>query len=116
MDHLPENKEVRGRVLYSQDKDGKMAYGGELIRQMRVWAKANGIEILLDHRATKILRNSKEEVVGLEVSVNDQETLNFRARKAVIFGSGGYTHNAEMMLHFQRGPHFGGCAAPDKYR
>ena len=112
MDHLPENKGVRGRVLYSQDKDGKMAYGGELVRQMRVWAKENGIEILLNHRATKILRNSKEEVIGLVVSVNDQETVNIRARKAVIFGSGGYTHNSEMMLHFQRGPHFGGCAAP----
>ena len=39
MDHLPENKEVRGRVLYSQDKDGKMAYGGELVRQMRAGQK-----------------------------------------------------------------------------
>ena len=40
-----------------------------------------------------------------------QETLNFQARRAVVFGSGGYTHNPKMMLHFQRGPHFGGCAA-----
>ena len=31
-------------------------------------------------------------------------------RKAVVFGSGGYTHNRDFMLHFQRGPHFGGCA------
>lgn len=30
----------------------------------------------------------------------------------MVFGSGGYTHNPELMLHFQRGPHFGGCAVP----
>lgn len=112
MDHLPENKGVRGRVLYSKDSQGKQAYGGELIRQMKAWAKSNGIKIMPDHEVTKILRNSKDEVIGVAVHANDQDTVNFRARKAVIFGSGGYTHNTELMLHYQRGPHFGGCAAP----
>lgn len=112
MDHLPENKGVRGRVLYSKDSQGKQAYGGELIRQMKAWAKSNGIKIMPNHEVTKILRNSKDEVIGVAVHANDQDTVNFRARKAVIFGSGGYTHNTELMLHYQRGPHFGGCAAP----
>jgi len=112
MDHLPENKGVRGRVLYSKNQEGNMAYGGELIRQLKKWAASNGIPMLTNHQVTRILRNDKEEVVGLEVLVNGQEVLNYRARKAVIFGSGGYTHNPELMLHFQRGPHFGGCAAP----
>lgn len=112
MDHLPENKGVRGRVLYSKNQEGNMAYGGELIRQLKKWAAANGITMLTNHQVTRILRNDQEEVVGLEVLVNGKEVLNYRARKAVIFGSGGYTHNPELMLHFQRGPHFGGCAAP----
>jgi len=111
-DHLPENKGIRGRVLYSQDQTGKMAYGGELIRQLKACATANNIPMLVNHEVTKILKNSKGEVIGLEVHTTENETLRFRARKAVIFGSGGYTHNKEMMLHFQRGPHFGGCAAP----
>ena len=112
MDHLPENKGIRGRLLYSKNSEGKMSYGGELIRQLKSWAVSNGITILADHEVKGILRNDKGEVVGLEVMAKGQETLNFRARKAVIFGSGGYTHNAELMLHFQRGPHFGGCSAP----
>ena len=70
------------------------------------------LRFLLTMKSKRILRNDKGEVVGLEVMAKGQETLNFRARKAVIFGSGGYTHNAELMLHFQRGPHFGGCSAP----
>lgn len=141
MDHLPENQGVRGRVLFSQDAEGNPGYGGELIRQMSTWAEANGIKIYTEHRATKILRNADGRVVGLEVVIGDDteqagyaqdnqaqadhaqdsqaqadrpadsSISRFGARKAVIFGSGGYTHNPEMMLHFQRGPHFGGCAA-----
>lgn len=111
MDHLPENKSIRGRVLYAMGPDGKMAYGGELIRQVKTWADNHGIPLLLNHRVTKILRNKKGEVIGVEAVTNNQK-VTFRARKAVIFGSGGFTHNPMLMLHFQRGPHFGGCAAP----
>lgn len=147
MDHLPENKGIRGRTLYSQDAEGNVGYGGELIRQMSSWAEANGVRIYTEHRATKILRDATGRVVGLEVATgdgvavvggprdaqsqdgsaqnsqtqsgrgqNDQtrggKIRRFGAHKAVIFGSGGFTHNRELMLHFQRGPHFGGCAAP----
>ncbi|HCP15521.1 MAG TPA: 3-oxosteroid 1-dehydrogenase [Peptococcaceae bacterium] len=112
MDHLPENKGIRGRVLYSMNQEGKMSYGGELIRQFKTWTQSNGIKILTNHQAIRILQNSQGETVGLEVRANGTEILNFRGRKAVIFGSGGYTHDPELMLHFQRGPHFGGCAAP----
>jgi len=112
MDHLPENKGIRGRVLYSKDREGKLAYGGELVRQLRTWARANGIEILTNHRVVGILRDAGGAVTGVEVEHGDDENATFHARKAVMFGTGGFTHNPELMLHFQRGPHFGGCAAP----
>jgi 3-oxosteroid 1-dehydrogenase len=111
MDHLPENKGVRGRLVYSVGLDGKMAYGGELIRQLKSWADTHGVSLLLNHRVTRILQNQKGEVIGAEALTKDQ-TVTFRARKAVVFGSGGFTHNPSLMLHFQRGPHFGGCAVP----
>ncbi|HPK87217.1 MAG TPA: FAD-dependent oxidoreductase [Atribacterota bacterium] len=112
MDHLTENKGIRGRIMYSQNKEGKLSYGGELIRQLKSWAEQNDLPILLNHEVKSILRNGQGEVVGLEVLKDGEETLHFHARKAVVFGSGGYTHNRDFMLHFQRGPHFGGCAAP----
>lgn len=111
MDHLPENKGIRGRTLYSRNREGKLAYGGELVRQLRSWAMNNGIELLTNHQATGILRNEAGAVIGLEVLAGG-ESKKFRARRAVVFGSGGYTHNPELMLRWQRGPHFGGCAAP----
>ena len=112
MDHLPENKGIRGRTLYCITPDGKLGWGGELIRQLKVWADGHGIPLLLNHRVTRIVRNSKGEVAGVEAVTEQNRKVSLRARKAVFFGSGGFTHNREMMLHFQRGPHFGGCAAP----
>ncbi|RJE47219.1 MULTISPECIES: FAD-dependent oxidoreductase [unclassified Dehalobacter] len=112
MDHLPENKGVRGRVLYAKNPQGMQSYGFELIRQLEDWAKANGIKIMTDHQVIHILQNDRKEVVGLEVVRGGKEIIRFRARRAAIFGSGGYSHNSELMLHFQRGPHFGGCSAP----
>ena len=38
--------------------------------------------------------------------------ISVRARKAVVFGSGGFTHNPELMTSFQAGPSWGGCAVP----
>jgi succinate dehydrogenase/fumarate reductase flavoprotein subunit len=111
MEILPENKGVRGRLLYSMGADGKMAYGGELIRQLKAWADGHNIKLILNHRVTRIVRNQKSEVAGIKATYQDRK-VGFRARKAVVFGSGGFTHNPELMLRFQRGPHFGGCAAP----
>jgi len=112
MDHLPENKGIRGRVLYSVGADGKMAYGGELVRQLKKWVDGHGIPLMLNHRVTRIIRNEGGEVVGVEAETKDNQSIRFRAKKAVVFGCGGFTHNPNLMLHFQRGPHFGGCAVP----
>jgi succinate dehydrogenase/fumarate reductase flavoprotein subunit len=109
---IPENKCIRGRVLYSQSPEGKMSYGNELVRQLHSWATEHGIALVLGHRVSRIVRDDGGRVIGVEATTADGTVVSFHARKAVVFGSGGYTHNAELMLRLQRGPHFGGCAAP----
>lgn len=111
-DQLPENKGIRGRVLYSMSSEGKQSYGDELISQLKGWADNHNIPLLLNHRVKRIIKNNKGEVIGIEAITNKNVAVTFRAKKAVVFGSGGFTHNPTLMLHFQRGPHFGGCAAP----
>jgi 3-oxosteroid 1-dehydrogenase len=111
-DQLPENKGIRGRVLYSVSPEGKQSYGDELVSQLKAWADSHNIPLLLNHRVKLIIKNNKGEVIGVEAITNENLTVTFRARKAVVFGSGGFTHNPTLMLHFQRGPHFGGCAVP----
>lgn len=40
------------------------------------------------------------------------QRLAIRARKGVIFGSGGFARNEDMMRHFMSFPQYGGCSAP----
>jgi 3-oxosteroid 1-dehydrogenase len=106
---LPEDKAPRGRHLNPSTKSG--GFGAGLIIQMKSWADAHKIPILLQHAVTKAYRNSAGQVIG--VGVNAQgKTLAIRARKAVVFGSGGFTANREMAQNFLRGPIFGGCGVP----
>jgi len=111
-DHLPENKGIRGRSLFTKDAEGKLGFGYELVSQFQKFAEAQGIPVLLNHEVTKILKNDEGRVVGLEVVKDGKETLAFTAKKGVIFGSGGYSHNPDYMREFQRGPHYGGCSVP----
>ena len=56
-------------------------------------------------------RDDRGRVIGVEARSGERTTA-FTAHKAVIFGTGGFAHNAELMLHFGQGPIFGGCSAP----
>lgn len=107
---LPENRGVRGRTIYAKDPKGKYAMGFEFINQLSRWANANGIDIVTGCEVKEILI-SGDRVTGV-MAEKDGEQREYVADKAVIFGSGGYSHNPEYMLQFQRGPHFGGCSVP----
>jgi hypothetical protein len=50
-------------------------------------------------------------VVGVEATTQAGETVRVRAAKAVIFASGGFTHDAELRHNFLSLPFYGGCAA-----
>jgi hypothetical protein len=41
-----------------------------------------------------------------------EQRLAIRARKGVIFGSGGFARNEDMMRHLMSFPQYGGCSAP----
>jgi len=110
--HFEENKVPRGRALVPKDpRTGKgMVSGVELIRQLRTAVEARAIPVFLRHRAHRLITNESGQVVGVEALNEKSEAVYFRAHRAVIFGSGGFTHNPEMRLNYLRGPVFGGCA------
>jgi succinate dehydrogenase/fumarate reductase flavoprotein subunit len=107
--HLPENKAPRGRNLLPPS--GGQAGGADLIRQLRTMIDARKIPVLMEHRVERLVLNGKGEVVGVEAR-NGTQTVSVRARKGVIFGTGGFTSNPEMCLQYLRGPIFGGCTVP----
>lgn len=109
--HLPENKNIRGRVLYSKDEEGKLGYGYTLVSHFQKWAEEKEISMLLNFEVTKILQDETGRVNGVMTSTPNGDVA-FKAKKGVIFATGGYTHNDEYILSFQRGPIYGGCSAP----
>lgn len=110
---LPEDKAPKGRVLVPADAIPSMADGGLVaVRTMSTKARQEGIPIRTGMRVTKILQNPSGRVIGVEAEDELGATVRLRAKKAVIFATGGFTHNVELRKNFLNGPIYGGCAAP----
>jgi succinate dehydrogenase/fumarate reductase flavoprotein subunit len=83
--------------------------GNGLMRPLEAAARKSGVEILLAHRMTGIHREKGDakglnaypagRVIGIEVA-HRGETLNIRAKKAVIIATGGSTGNVEFRRMF----------------
>jgi len=108
---LPEDKASKGRVLLPKDARETMSDGGEVaIKTMSAAAKRDGVDIRTGHRVQRVIRNTAGEVVGVEADTAKGKK-RFLARKAVIFCSGGFTHDVELRKNYLSAPVYGGCAA-----
>ncbi|GEC03256.1 FAD-binding protein [Streptomyces spinoverrucosus] len=108
---LPENAAPRGRVLVPSEASESMSDGGQVaIRMLSAAARRDGVDIRTGHRVQRLIR-SGGAVVGVEADTADGEPCRVRARKAVVFATGGFTHNAELRRNFVGVPVYGGCAA-----
>jgi succinate dehydrogenase/fumarate reductase flavoprotein subunit len=105
------NKVPKGRALFQEADDGSIGFGAQLMRRMSAKARALGIQTLVEHEATRLLIAPDGAVTGVEARHGDQ-TLSFTARKGVIFGTGGFTYNREMLNLHMKEPVFGGCGVP----
>ncbi len=103
---LPEDKAPHGRHVRPPSGGG-----AGLIAGLQGVAKKQNVPLLLEHRVTKLFRNANGEVVGVQAQ-NGSKTVAIRARRGVVFGSGGFTQNPDMARAYLRGPIFGGCAVP----
>ena len=88
-----------------------MSDGGEVaIETMSAAAKSDGVDVRTGHRVQRLIKNSAGEVIGVEADT-PKGKKRFFARKAVVFCTGGFTHNVELRKNFQAVPIYGGCAA-----
>ncbi|MEE8339068.1 MAG: FAD-dependent oxidoreductase [Xanthomonadales bacterium] len=111
LDHVPENKVPAGRALGPLKKDGTMGGGVDLMMQLGDAVKKRGIPLLINHRAKRLILNPAGRAVGLEVESGDT-VVAVKARKAVIFATGGYAHNPEFVSLYQANRLWGSCAMP----
>jgi succinate dehydrogenase/fumarate reductase flavoprotein subunit len=108
---LPEDKAPMGRVLVPEEARASMSDGGQVaIRTMSAAAERDGVDIRVGHRVQRLVTHDGG-VVGVEATTADGSTVRVAARKAVIFATGGFTHDAELRANFLSAPVYGGCAA-----
>ena len=108
---LPEDKAPKGRVLLPKGARESMSDGGEVaIQTMSAAAKRDGVDIRTGHRVQRVIKNTAGEIIGVEADAT-KGRKRFFARKAVVFCSGGFTHNVELRKNYLNVPVYGGCAA-----
>lgn len=105
---LPENATPVGRVLWPVCESAQMFGGPSLIAQMTRWLRQRSASILLHHRAVDVQREGGR-VCGVEAEAGGRR-VTVRADKGVIFASGGYAHNKELVSLHQNA-FYGSCAA-----
>jgi 3-oxosteroid 1-dehydrogenase len=107
---LPENKTPRGRTLKPATPDGEPAGADEFIRQAAASVQRQGGRILTEHAVRAVLV-SGDAVAGVVAEHGGDEVL-IRARRGVVFGSGGFAQSAERRGDHLAAPILGTCAAP----
>jgi 3-oxosteroid 1-dehydrogenase len=108
---IPEDKAPKGRVLCPREASESMANGGEVaIATMSAAAQRDGVDVRTGHRVQRVIE-ADGVVVGVEATTSDGRTHCVLASKAVIFASGGFTHNDELRMNSLHTPAYRGCAA-----
>ena len=109
-DHLAENKANNVRALEPDQGAGAASGGSSLAYQLETWLQGKGVPILLEHKVEEIIMDG-DRAVGLKVD-HLGSTLMIKARKGVIFGTGGYAHNTDLLELHQKPGLYGSCASP----
>jgi 3-oxosteroid 1-dehydrogenase len=108
--HLPEVNAPRGRQLFPHNTDGTRGDGQAFVTRLAELVQERGIPVRLEHRVIGVIVDDDGRVVGVRAETPQGE-IAARARQAVFFCSGGFTHNEEMRRDHLGGRVVGGCAA-----
>lgn len=83
------------------DKGSTTSSGVGLIRPLEAAARKLGVQILLQHKMTGLVRENPTSGRVLGISASTQgKTLHIRARKGVIIGTGGHSSNVNFRRIF----------------
>lgn len=104
---IPENKVEYGRALMA--KTGGIhgpGQGQATVDLLVAHAGRTGIEIRVSHPVDSVYTNADGSVIGV-CAGTDGGDVNVRARKGVVFASGGFFHDEEMRTELLRGTVWG---------
>src|SRR5579859_1573940 len=100
----PQNIKRSQTVVWTEGPSSVAPNGGNgtaLIRPLEASARKLGVQILLRHSMTGLIREGQlsGRVLGI-TATNQGKTLNIQARKGVIIGTGGHTSNVNFRRIF----------------
>lgn len=108
---LPENVAPYGRVLTAITPPGAMAWPGQFLAEgLLAHVQGRGGQILTGHRVTGVRTNGRGDVIGVEYAAASGSGA-VRAKRGVVFASGGFGHAPDKMQAHLRGPVFGSGSA-----
>jgi hypothetical protein len=107
---VPEDKARFGRVIFSTGADGEMGTGVDCIERLRAAAERFGTRVLTEHRVEGVYVDPDGAVVGVR-AVTPDGPVDVRARKAVVFATGGFAHNDALRRESFGGRYVTGCSA-----
>lgn len=111
-EHSPYNKVPIGRGLEPRGPGSSHWVGTDVVLAFREALRKLNVAIKMRHRVTDVHRNSQGQVIGIKAEDNQGQSINIRARRGVVFGTGCFSHNKNLMDQFQLLPVSGGCAVP----
>ena len=108
--HLPQNKAPVGRCFMPADDDGELGWGNNTVEQLLRASEQRGAKLLAGHRVIRLVLDAAGGVCGLIAEADGREVA-VRARRGVVFASGGFGQSPELRRALLAGPTFGACAA-----
>lgn len=107
---LPENKTPYGRVVMPLTEAGEPGEGETMITGFARAAWEVGVDIRCEHRVSQVVLNQADAIVGV-IADAPNGPVTVRARRAVVFASGGFGQNPDLRRAYLAGPIFGSCSA-----
>jgi succinate dehydrogenase/fumarate reductase flavoprotein subunit len=108
--HIPENRVTFGRHLLSEGGIHTSGQGTFLIGGLRDYLEKTDTEIRHSHAVTSIVQDETGRVTGVCVEGPDGKSLKIGARRGVVFGTGGFSHDPELRDRYLRGKLYGSTA------
>ena len=100
---LPEDKAPYGRVIVSRGRARPdQLTGAEWVLDLRDSALRLGVDIRYGYRVSDVIQ-SGERVTGV-IGKNKNRTFAVHSKRGVLFATGGFTHNPELMSDHMSSP------------
>jgi succinate dehydrogenase/fumarate reductase flavoprotein subunit len=104
---FPENVAPYGRVLTAIPEPGAMVWPGVFLADgLLAHLRARGAQVLTGHRVEQAWLDGEGRTLGV-VATHAGERRSIRARRGVVFATGGFAHGAGRAQALLRGPIFG---------